>query len=182
MYPEPGKRNEIVIPHSRTKLILLLIGALAFVAIGCWLWTADPRTGYNPVYMKCSAVLGIVFSGLCGIYICIRLFDRRPGFIIDDEGFIDNSSAVAAGRVPWSDILAIRTIEINLQPILVIYVADPQKYMERDGAFTRMLKRANLIMVGSPVTISTSGLNIHFNQLGQLLIEGVEKYHREIGS
>jgi hypothetical protein len=176
-----ASKHDIVIPLSKGKLALLLLGSIAFVAGSIWIWSiADSQTRYNPLYMKGVAIAGVSFFGLCGIYGCIKVFDGRPGLIVDDQGIVDNSSAVSAGRVPWEEIIGLRISEIAGQRILVIEVTDPQKYIERCGVFLRMLNAANTKMMGSPINISSNSLKVNFDDLVRRLTEAFER-HRAAG-
>jgi hypothetical protein len=58
--------------------------------------------------LRAVAVIGAGFAGLCACYASIKVFDRRPGLVIDKEGIVDNSSGVAVGRVPWHEITGAR--------------------------------------------------------------------------
>lgn len=54
---------------------------------------------------------------------------------------------------------------ISGQRMLVVRVADPDKYVERGNALKRVLNRANTRMCGSPVVISANALQISFDEL-----------------
>src|SRR5580698_10622693 len=98
------------------------------MACSIWIWSiADSQTRYSPLYMMCVAMAGVSFSGLCGIYGCIKVFDGKPGLIIDHQGIVDNSSAVSAGRILWDEIVGFRVSEIAGQRFLTIGLTDPQK-------------------------------------------------------
>src|SRR5262245_52976861 len=95
--------TEVVIRLNRSKIALLIAGAVALVGTSFWIWSIAETTT-DPFEVKCIAVAGILFFGICAVYGCIKLFDDKPGLVIDAEGIVDNSSAAAAGRVPWSDV------------------------------------------------------------------------------
>jgi hypothetical protein len=90
--------SEVVIPLSKSKIALLLFGAVAFVAACVWIWSFADREP-DPLFVKGVAATGIVFFGLCAIVSCIKLLDGRPGLIIDGEGIVDNSSGGSARRI-----------------------------------------------------------------------------------
>jgi hypothetical protein len=173
--------DEIIIPQSKSNVILLLLGALAFVGASLWIWfIADTQTRFNPLFVKGIAIVGVVFFALCAFYSCVKVFDGKPGLIIDKEGIVDNSSAVAAGRIPWIEISELRVAEIAGQRFVTILVSDPQRYVGRSGSLRRMLNAANLKMTGSPINISSNSLAIKFDELQQVLKEAFEK-HSEAG-
>jgi hypothetical protein len=169
--------HEVAIPLSKDKLGLLLIASIAFVVGGIWIWSiADAQTRENPLYLKSVAVACASFFGLAGIFYCIKLFDGRPGLIIDGIGIVDNSSAVAAGRILWDEIIGLRVTGIAGQRFLTIDVIEPQKYVERCGFFQRMLNAANAELLGSPISISPNALNVNFDELVRMLTEAFERH------
>ncbi len=169
--------TEVVIPLSKGKVVLLLLSAVAFIAVSIWIWSiADDQTRYNPLYMKAVAVAGVSFSGLCAIYGCFKVFDTRPGLIIDEQGIVDNSSAVAAGRIFWNEVLALNVSEIAGQRFITIVIADPQKLVGRGNFFGRMLNTASTKMTGSPINISSISLGLKFDELVQALTMAFEKH------
>ena len=172
---EPDTSAEVVVPLSKGKIVLLLVGAVAFVVGSIWIWSiAGAQTRYNPLYMKAAAIAGVSFFGLCAIYGCLKVFDTRPGLIIDDQGIVDNSSAVATGRVFWDEIVALKVSEIAGQRFITILVAEPQK--RRGNFFGRMLNATNTTMTGSPINISSNSLRMKFDELVQVLNEAFEKH------
>ena len=75
--------SELVVPLSKVKIILLLIGAVAFGLGSVWVWSiADDQTRFNPLKIKAVAIANFSFCGLCAIYGCCKVFDTRPGLII----------------------------------------------------------------------------------------------------
>ena len=78
--------ERILIPLSKTKIVLLLVGSVVFVAVSLWLWDhADEIPHRNPLYVEAVAIAGIGFFGLCGLYALFKLFDTAPGLIVDAE-------------------------------------------------------------------------------------------------
>ena len=167
----------VAILLNKDKLTLLLIASIACVALGIWIWSiADTQTSESPLYMKSGAVACVSLSGLCGIFYFIKVFDRRPGLIIDGEGIVDNSSAVSVGRILWDEMIGWRVSEISGQRFLTIDVTEPQKYVERLGFFQRMLNAAIIERVGSPVNIQPNTLNVNFDELVRMLTEAFERH------
>ena len=169
--------SELVIPLSKVKIILLLIGAVVFGLGSVWVWSlADDQTRFNPLKMKAVAIANFSFCGLCAIYGYCKVFDTRPGLIIDAQGIVDNSSAVGAGRIPWDDILALKLTEIAGQRFITILVAEPHRYAGRGNFLSRMLNAANTKMTGSPINISSNSLRIKLDDLDHVLTQAFEKH------
>ena len=152
---DPDAAPDIAIALSKTKLVLVVIGALGFVALGIWMLTlAD--TEPHPRLTKAIAIAGIAFFGLCAVYGCIKIFDQRPGLIIAREGLVDNSSAVAAGRIPWDEITGLEVSSIAGTRFVTLRVRDPQKYVARSSFLRGMMNAANINMTGSPINIAST--------------------------
>lgn len=174
---ESPKTDEVVIALSKTKIILLCLGSFVFVGGSYWIWSiADAQPRFNLLFCKTIAVAGAIFFGLCGFCWCMKIFDGKPGLIIDEEGIVDNSSGVAAGRIPWDEINGFAVVGNGRQRFVVIDVTDPQRYVNRGGSLKRMLNAANLRLMGSPINISSNSLNVSFDELLQLLTTAIEKY------
>ncbi|MES1199699.1 MAG: STM3941 family protein, partial [Pseudomonadota bacterium] len=103
-------------PNEPTKITVLrrFLAVLEIVAVFAGLFIA-------------AALLG----ALGAIFITRKLFDKRPGLVLSAEGIVDNSSGVAAGLIPWSDIEAFNVAEIRGNKFIVVLVKDPEKYLQR---------------------------------------------------
>src|SRR5207237_703519 len=101
-----------------------------------------------------------------------------PGLIIDEQGIVDNSSGVSAGRIPWSEIKAFHVTTLQKQRFVTIEVQDPMKYVKRASFLKRQLVRLNARYFGGPIQISATTLKIDFDELLDILSHWFEKYRR----
>jgi hypothetical protein len=163
-------KDERAILLSKTKIVILMLGAWVFVALGIWMLTWNKPTD------QLIGGLSVAFFGLCGLFGMWKLLDKKPGLILNSAVLVDNTSAVAAGMVPWSDISSLSLFEMKQQKMLMISVKDPQRYIERGNAMVRAAKRANHSLCGSPVVISSHALKIDFSELQSLLSQYRAKY------
>ena len=166
----------IEVPLSKKKLVLTFLGSLLFVAIGLWLVIERPNSRNlffgNPVLVLGAGAAGILFFGFVAVKVFPKLTDKKPGLIIDQEGITDNSSALAAGFIPWSDVDEIRIMEVMNQRFLMVIVNNPEQYINRaTNAISRRLASANYSSYGSPISISSHALQMDFDQLHALLSE-----------
>ena len=166
----------IEIPLSKSKIILLLFGALTFVGIGLW-FVIDPPTiqnSYwgNPTKIAFAGYASIIFFGLCAYFFISKLADKKPGLIINHSGIVDNSSGLSAGLIQWSDIEDITVVVVHRQKLIMVHVKNPQEFINRQTSF---LKRKgmeyNYKMYGTPLSITTNGLKTSFDNLLNLLTE-----------
>jgi hypothetical protein len=169
--------GRIEIASSRGKLFLLVIGAVLFVAGALWLFSiAEGQNRFAPIYVKGVSVFAMAFFGLCGIYAFVKLFDSSPGLVLDSEGLIDNSSAIAAGRVAWREIRDIQVMAVSGQRFLAFVVDDPGKYLSQGNVLRRCLVKWNYRLYGTPVFISANALKLRFEDLEKIVREYRGKY------
>ena len=170
------KGQQIEIQLSKIKLLLFLLGSLTFVGLGLWL-VINPSTiqhshRYSPTTILIAGYASIIFFGLCALFFIRKLPENRPGLIIDDLGLSDNSSGVSGGQILWSDISNISVLEIHRQKIIMLKVKNPEDYINRQtSAFKRKIMKMNFSMYGTPLSITSNGLKISFNDLYKLLLD-----------
>ena len=162
--------QRIEIPLDKSKIILMLAGALVFVAIGFWFVIAPPQISNaywgNPTRMAIAGYASIFFFGLCAVVLMPKLQDTKPGLIIDDTGLTDNSGALSSGHILWTDIENISVLQIQKQELLMIAVKNPQDYFGRQkNLLKRKAMELNYKMYGTPVSITANGLKIPFQEL-----------------
>jgi len=173
----------ILIPFSKGKTFIWLIGAIAFVAIGCWLLFGHIVFGNalfdNLWLIKTSGVVALLFFGIA-IYFFIRnLMAKGAGLVIDDTGIEDFSTAASADKIYWKDVKAIEVLTIKSQPLILFKVTNPQAYIDgQTNRFKRKMLALNYKWYGAPVGISANGLKISFEELLQLVTERFEAYNK----
>ena len=169
-------RQLIEIPLSKKKLTLMVIGSLMFVVLGI-LFVTNPekytsRIMRSPTMIFIAGLASILFFGLCFFFIVKKLGDKSPGLVISDEGILDNSSGVSGGQIKWTEIEDISVIKIARQKLIMLQLKNPQDYIERQtSGFKRKMMKINYKMYGTPLSITSNGLKISFNELLSILME-----------
>lgn len=177
-----ASRNKTIIELSKKKISLHILLAGAFVALGAWLYSLDAefiqsmRRFNSPLFVHSIGLATMILFGIFGGFTTWKLFDKKPGLELDSFGIIDNASALAAGLIPWTDVVDTGIYEVQKQKMLVIQVRDPDKYIKRGSPLKRLLVQANHKICGSPIVISSSALKIDFNELISLFDRHREKY------
>ncbi|HWJ29515.1 MAG TPA: STM3941 family protein [Flavisolibacter sp.] len=175
--------QRIEIPLNKTKILVMLLGALMFVAIGIWFVVDPPEidNSYwgNPTRLAIAGYAAIAFFGICAAYFISKLPDKKPGLIIDETGLIDNSSGIAAGHILWTDIENISALEIHKQRLVMLEVRNPQDYIDRQKNFLKRKSMAmNYKMYGTPLSISANGLKIPFPELLGIITRKLQEKKR----
>ncbi|OOQ58153.1 STM3941 family protein [Mucilaginibacter pedocola] len=166
--------NTVEIPLSKTKLALLLIGSLAFVAAGLWFVThPDIRLFGNrpyPVFTYTIGVLAIALFGFCAYCLFKKMFDTRPGLIVSDEGITDNASGFTFGLIPWADIEDINAMEMGKQKLIMVFVSNPEDYIgTQTNGIMKKMAAMNYRSYGTPISITANTLQYDFEELYRLL-------------
>jgi hypothetical protein len=175
-------REQIIIPISKKKLISLGFTCAVFVAIGVRNIIHNPSVGdlfFNNSYLK-NSIGGflILFFGFFLIYLTFKLVDKRPSLIINKEGIIDNSTAVAVGQILWDDIESFKGTKVWSEKFVTPILKDPQKYIDQqNNVLKRKLLIVNFNKNGSPINISTNFLTIKHDELVQLLEKKLSTYN-----
>jgi len=169
--------DETVIELSKNKILLTILGSIGFVGLGTWLMFCHITVWHLPlIVIHLAGFISVVFFGACGIYGFKKLFDKKPGLIFNSSGIVDNSSGVAAGFIPWSEVIRAEVSELNKQKMLIIFVQNPQKFINQGGMMKQLLNNANYKMCGSPIAIASNTLKINFAELLALFRQYQQKY------
>lgn len=169
--------DETVIKSSTVKILALTLGAFAFVAVGLWLWSiAETQVQHNATFLKCVSIAGIGFFGLCGVYGVRKLFDSSPGLIVNQHGIYDNSSAVAGDLIKWTDITGVEVGQVRSTRFLLIFVRNPEDVLKKANWFSRFWMTQNARLYGTPLSISANSLQCTFDELLQLVKQGLKTH------
>lgn len=168
--------EKIEIPISKKKIIFLLGGGVILIAGGSWL-AADPENFIpnlfritDPDFLRFWGIAGLVFLGLALIFGITKLFDKRSGLIIDQDGITDNSNASSIGLIKWTDITGIRTEQVMSTKFFLIDVKNPEDYIENsNSSIQKKLLRANMNKYGTPLSVISSTLDYDFDRLERLI-------------
>lgn len=169
--------EKIEIPLSKNKLFLGIAASILFVGLGVWLFlNADSFQEQsssllrNPIVIKVISIFSILFFGAVGVFVFKKLFDKKPGLIIDAHGITDNSSGVSVGLIEWKDITNIVTDQVMSTKFLLIELKDPEKYIAKaKSGMKAKIMRANMKSYGTPLSISSNTLKYNFKKLEELI-------------
>jgi hypothetical protein len=178
--------DKIEIALSKAKLIKLTFFSILFLVAGVWMIISNPQTSnpfFNNIVIKSLAAYGSTILGILGsFFFSKKLFDKKPGLILDEQGIYDNISAFKFGLIPWSDISQIyeKTVQASIaskQRFVTIGLSNPNEYISREkNIMKRKLLQINAKNYGSPIHISTNGLKTNHKDLLTLVNSYFEKY------
>lgn len=173
--------DQVNIYVSKTKTVLLLICAFAFVFMGI-LFLIEPSkfisSHYNnPIIISIVGFASVVFFGICFFVGLLKTFQKRPAYIIDDNGITYNTKQPNLGIITWDDIERVSVIKVKSTKLIIIHLKDPFGYIEKQkGIFKKMMMRFALKQYNAPISLSTSGAKISHDELMSMLNERLTKY------
>jgi hypothetical protein len=174
--------DEKIVELSKSKIMLVVLGAGVLAVGGAWMFFLDDAYIESqgplriPLLVHGIGLAGVtvfVFAGVLGLW---KLFDRKPGLVFNSVGIVDNSSALSAGLIPWSEISGAKILEIERRKLLVILLVNPEKYIEVGNAMKRALNRKALQKQGSPIAIPSITLKANVAELLATFNEYFRKY------
>lgn len=169
--------EKIEVALSKGKLIALSLGSLTFLAVGPFMIFAHYGSLTLKVLVtKAAGVAGSILFGAIAVFAVSKLFDGKPGLVIDENGIFDNSSAIATGFIPWEDVKGFREIRVRNQRFLIIEVVDPEKYISRSSYISRMFVLANSRFYGSPIAITSNAVSMKFDTLKVMVVQAFDLY------
>ncbi|SFU66735.1 hypothetical protein SAMN05216480_11259 [Pustulibacterium marinum] len=172
--------DRIEIPLSKTKLLLLLLGGIGFVVLGTW-FTIHPEQFKTPLFqssevIRMSGIASIVFFGVCVVFIFKKLFDKKVGLIMDENGITDHSSGTSVGLIEWDDIIGLETVQVASTKIMMLLTNQPEKYIARaKNGIAKQAMKANYKMYGSPLSIASNSLQITYDDLEKLITKVLDE-------
>jgi hypothetical protein len=145
--------NKVVIYPSRAKMSLVLLGSMAFVAIGVWIGTPGVARGLEIWKVVIASYVGVPFFAACGLYAVYRLATHRPALEIDSTGIADAASAVGAGRLSWDEVDHVVLYKYSGQSMLGIVPRNLDIFLSRQPVVRRSLTRLSLALGCAPINV-----------------------------
>ncbi|WP_392559943.1 STM3941 family protein [Orbus mooreae] len=175
--------DKIEIALNRVRLLWAIIGSLCFVAVSfCLVFYANtfvpmmiplpkPILIYLIVAIGC---LGMITFSLFTFMALKTLFIKQNSLIIDEKGITQRDF----GLVEWRDITGLKTQVISSNKIILIYISNPQKYIQRLGRLSAFLAKVSLRFYQTPLSIGTKSFKYNEDELINLLHDKLKQYSK----
>ncbi len=135
--------QEFQVKRSGIGRYLYILMALIMIAVCVYLLNTS---------RSWIGIVGLIFLVPMALIFIWAAF-RGPLLIITSEGFTDNSSAVAAGFIPWDMVSRMVLVGFNGQVSVSVYLKDPQAYVEKLPSFKKYVAEQHLAASYGPVNI-----------------------------
>lgn len=169
-------------PLSKRKLTLALFGCLAFVALGIWLWgRRDQYTGFAQWKLYFCAWSGMVFFGLGIAVLAFKLFDTRPGLVLNTQGIHSLGLFGFRPVIPWQHITGTRIVQLprGRVRILLIHTDDMEAALARMSGMARLFARFSLARYGALHSVASNNLQVDIEELQRIIESWREAAHAD---
>lgn len=153
--------EDLIYYNSRWRYALLVLGGLAFVAMGIWMIVADGKWGLG--------LVEISFFGACAAVGAWQFFDRRPRLQVTDAGIIDRTLGV--GLIAWGDVVDAYVRSLNGQHFVCLVLRNEAKYLGHLSPLKRKMAAANQALGFTPISINLSGVDLNPEQLLEYILK-----------
>ena len=147
--------EDLIYYNSRWRYALLVLGGLAFVAVGVWMIVADGKWGLG--------LVSIFFFGACAAVGAWQFFDSRPRLRVSDAGILDRTLGV--GLIKWTDIADAYLRSVNREPFICLVLHNEAAYLAQLSPLKKRLAAANQALGFTPISINLSGVAINPDQV-----------------
>ncbi len=155
--------EDFIALSSRWRVALMVLGAVAFVALGLWMGGLFGPAPESHRYPRAEVVVvgwfSVVLFGLCGVVAIKRLFAGGEELRIGSAGI--RSRPWSDQTVPWSEIVDVTTWSYKGQRSIILHLRDPARFPGRGLA--ALLTRANRMFTGGNIAISLTGTDRGFD-------------------
>jgi hypothetical protein len=171
-----ARATEVVIPFSKPKIVLLVAGGIALTGMCVWLYFAPATTilsahRYSVDFVRAISVIGAPLMAMGTVAAAIKLFQHRPGLILDGAGFTYAPGFFSSPkRIAWADVQRMRAVKIRRSRYLMIDLQSAG----RSNLLQRAMK-GSWQAQGNQIAVSSSALAISFDDLSRLFGEFMER-------
>lgn len=147
---------------KRFTFFVLLLLLFTIMAVQPQLFVKGGSTGF----VKISGFIGSFIFIIGAAFAAQKVFNKKPGLIIDNDGIADGSLGVMFPKVGWSQITEIGHLENNGDHFIKLTIKDPEKYIAAEAnPLKRKMLEMNYNTLHTPVNIAASRLKIDFQEL-----------------
>lgn len=164
------------VEQSPWKMLLLLLGSLAFVAAGWWMTGATAGTSRQSVgTIHFFGWASIIFFGFCALVAVRQLVTfRGPVVTFSPRGIRD--IRVSSDTIPWTAVRSINTWSHKGTRIMVLGLHPGEEEKLVLSAITRMTRSANKALGADGLSIASTGMKMSHDRLMETAIAYATRY------
>lgn len=155
----------VVIKQSFFKQLFLVF--LGIIMVWCSLSILFIK---HTVICSVIGIMGVLFFGICLLFIMKRLIMPKDILSIDPHGFIDNSSAMSSGKmICWSDVESIEISSVFFQKFVCVKLRNPNEFLREITPIKKTLTKANLTCSFDIIQITLNSANANYKEVYQIM-------------
>ncbi len=158
----------IEVPINKSKaikrfvLFILLLLLFALMSTQPHFFVKSGELGF----VKAVGYIGTFVSIVLVAFVAQKVFNKKPGLIIDNEGVVDNSLGVMFSKVRWADVTEMKHLESNGQHFIALVIKNSQQYIAAEpNPIKRKMLELNYSTIKTPVNIAAGRLKMDFEEL-----------------
>lgn len=168
---------------SKKKMGLSILYDLVLFGAGIYLFIISNQfTSLLIWVLRISALIGVVFFGFSLLFFLIKLMDRKPGLILDQEGLVDNADVLNAGRINWDNMVSVEPKQSMGQQILLLKLHEPEQVLQAQPWIKKIFMQWNQWIHGTPVTLSSAALEMDQEKLLELINQNKDSFQIDLNA
>ena len=165
--------STIEIKFDKRKIFFSIMYCIGFVVLSLLIWNTDYPGSRYKIQAKMISIISIPLLLIGVVWLLIKLFDSRPGIVINEKGIQIND--IGAGMfIAWENIIRIDTCSINSTRCICIFINNTEEFIQSKNIFIQINMRIIFRSCGSPIVFITYFLSIEFDKLYKLLSKQYE--------
>lgn len=166
--------DEIIIKQKQSKQFgFVILGAIfLYISLGMLLFETS-------IILRIVGLIGTLFFGICFIFIILRFIKPKDILVINQEGFVDNSTAVSIGFISWKYVDRICIKTNSVEKLIVIDINNDEQVFKNVSKIKMIFIELNKKLGYSPISISLSPTNVKYMDIIQKMQKYFETYERE---
>lgn len=153
----PAKQYQAPVLHEQVSVAQEMVVKQSGIARYQYIIMSLPMIAASVYLLNTSrfwiGVVGLVFFVPLALIFIWTAF-RGPLLILTAEGFTDNSSAVAAGFIPWDMVSRMVLVAFKGQISISVYLKNPQAYVDKLSLYKKHVAEQHLVAGYGPVNIN----------------------------
>lgn len=169
------------IPFNDRSQIWLVFGLAGPVLIGLWLFFVVSAKTESLLWFWIFrvAAFSLIFPAVFYLGRTLQAgTQKKPGLIIDEDGFEDRSGPAALGRIYWRDVTDLRKNRSG--DSILVDLADPDKYIQAQfSPFKPRHIKQNLQETEAPIRIRGRALAAPLNDVLAMMVDAYGDFHKK---
>lgn len=170
---------QLKVPINKSKAIRLFIFFALFVILSALMATRPELfvKGERFGFVRVMGYVCTVIFVLAATVVSNKVFNQKPGLLIDDEGLTDNSLGVLFSKVGWTEIESIKSLHAAGENFITVVLKHPEAFIVNEtNAVKRKMLELNYQTLRTPINIAASRLKMDFDQLYSAINNQFEKH------